>query len=95
MFFNIPPPQDLSGYEEALPGTANRIIKLVEEEVRSEIEHRNDNLKVNRDTLLRQYLVGMCCNCNAGTLLIHCVDESYWRNHSEWIRLDGNPSSIF
>lgn len=50
---SFPPPWIIKGYEEALPGTSDRIFKLTENNAAHRIEHSRKKLEIeNRNSLL-------------------------------------------
>lgn len=53
----LPPPKQLSEYEEICPGAAERIIQMAE----SQITHRQELEKLAANTNARNSLLGICC----------------------------------
>lgn len=68
----LPPPKQLSEYEEICPGAAERIIRMAE----SQIAHRQELEKLTLRANARNSLLGICCgfiigmSCIVGGIII-------------------------
>lgn len=93
----IPPPSIIKGYEDILPGTAERIVSMAE----NQAKHRQDMEKIMvsaeaRDSLLGvvfAFILGVGCLV-ASAIIVICVPEKTGAVSSAMVGITGIASII-
>jgi len=81
----LPPPSVLREFDNALPGTAERIVRMAESEVAHRQAHENQVLSNIASDTKRGHYIGFAITTMCVAAAVYCV----------WLRLDWEFAAVF